>query len=253
MSICFITAIFGNYEASCKKFVRQSISTDFICFTDNPNILSNDWIIDNTPYHYTCKNPLDKDCYINSLSNNQHTFNIAKYYKQSFHLIPRLKDYDVIVWIDGTIEITNEKTSYFILNNIIYNPIITWKHEYRTNLLLDEVIASNLDRYYSPFYFGQSQPIQNVKNQYITYTQNGFKENYGVWLTCFIAFNNNHNDISTFLNLWFLQTLKFTTQDQVSFPYVCQKLDMRPLTIPDFYGPNPHNKTIFYIKHNHGK
>ena len=36
--ICFITAIYGNYEASCKKFVEQSIKTDFICFTDNINI-----------------------------------------------------------------------------------------------------------------------------------------------------------------------------------------------------------------------
>jgi hypothetical protein len=33
--ICFITAVFGNYELSCKKFVKQTIDTDFICFTDN--------------------------------------------------------------------------------------------------------------------------------------------------------------------------------------------------------------------------
>jgi hypothetical protein len=38
--ICFITAIYGNYEASCKKFAKQSIPTDFICFTDNKNIIS---------------------------------------------------------------------------------------------------------------------------------------------------------------------------------------------------------------------
>jgi hypothetical protein len=33
VKICFITAIYGNYEASCKKFAKQSIQTDFICFT----------------------------------------------------------------------------------------------------------------------------------------------------------------------------------------------------------------------------
>ena len=49
--ICFISAIYGSYEKSCKKFVNQTIETDFICFTDNNNLISNGWIIDTTPYH----------------------------------------------------------------------------------------------------------------------------------------------------------------------------------------------------------
>ena len=85
--ICFITAIYGNYEASCKKFVKQTINTDFICFTDNQNIINNGWIIDVTPYHLINKSKLDKDNWLNSLCNNKHTFNIAKYYKQQHYLI----------------------------------------------------------------------------------------------------------------------------------------------------------------------
>jgi hypothetical protein len=103
--VCFITAIYGNYESSCKKYVPQTIATDFICFTDNPTIVSNGWIIDTIPYHRTCKSELDNNTYINSLCNNKHTFNIAKYYKQAFQNIPRLQSYDVIIWLDGTIEI----------------------------------------------------------------------------------------------------------------------------------------------------
>ena len=44
--ICFITAIYGKYEKSCKPFVKQTIDTDFICFTDDENIISNGWTID---------------------------------------------------------------------------------------------------------------------------------------------------------------------------------------------------------------
>lgn len=33
------------------------------------------------------KSPLDNDTYLNSLCNNNHTFNIAKYYKQAFRNI----------------------------------------------------------------------------------------------------------------------------------------------------------------------
>ena len=36
--VCFITAIYGGYEQTCKKFVKQSIDTDFICFTDSTSI-----------------------------------------------------------------------------------------------------------------------------------------------------------------------------------------------------------------------
>ena len=56
--ICFI-AIYGAYEQTCKKFVKQSIDTDFICFTDNSNIISNGWIIDTTPYHLINKSKMD--------------------------------------------------------------------------------------------------------------------------------------------------------------------------------------------------
>ncbi len=86
-TICFITAIYGGYENSCKKFVKQTIDTDFICFTDNDNIINNGWIIDTTPYHFINKSTVDDDKFVNSLCNNKHTFNIAKYYKQSFLMV----------------------------------------------------------------------------------------------------------------------------------------------------------------------
>jgi hypothetical protein len=262
--ICFITAIYGNYEATCKKFVKQTIPTDFICFTDNANTVSNGWIIDTTPYHYENKSELDDDSYWNSLSKNQHTFNIAKYYKQSFQRIPRLKDYDVIVWLDGTIEIIYDKTSEYIMSKIKDAKIIGWNHEYRNGELQSEVQASNMERYSSTFWNNQAQPIQDVNQQYIHYKNDGYTDAYfddekspykkGVWITCFVAFLQKDNDVKKFLDLWYLQTLKHTTQDQVSFSYVCQKTHLVPFTLPnDEITGMPHDKTTFYIKHGHNK
>ena len=263
--ICFITAIYGNYETSCKKFKNQTIKTDFICFTDNANIVSNDWIIDTTPYHLINKSNLDNDTYINSLCNNNHSFNIAKYYKQAFQNIPILQKYDVIIWIDGTIEIIYDKTSEYILNNIYKEKIIGWHHEARYGILEDEVKASHFKRYTSTYWNNQSQPYQDIDNQYKCYLEDGYNDlffknikshtpHFGVWLTCFIAFLNNDNDIKNFLDLWYLQTLKYTTQDQIGFPYVCQKTEIVPYTLPnnDIYGDFPHHYTMFYIKNNHG-
>jgi hypothetical protein len=265
MKICFITAIYGNYEASCKKFVKQTIPTDFICFTDNPNIINNGWIIDTTPYHLINKSKLDSDRYINSLSNNTHTFNIAKYYKQAFQNIPILKDYDIIIWLDGTIEIIYDKVSEYLVNNIYKHKIIGWHHEHRNGILKKEVNASCFNRYISTYWNGQPQPFQDIITQYNNYIEDGYTDKYfknmkshtphfGVWLTCFVAFLNKDKEVTTFLDLWYTQTLKYTTQDQIGFPYVCQKLNLIPLTLPnnEISGDYPHVSTMFYIKHNHG-
>lgn len=264
--ICFITAIFGSYEKTCKPFVKQSINTDFICFTDDNNIIKNGWIIDTTPYHIINKSRLDNDMYTNSFSNNKHTFNIAKYYKQSFHNIPILKEYDVVIWLDGSIEITYNKVSEHILDLIQEHKIVGWNHEGRNGILVEEVHGSGDSRYKSTHWNGQDQPYQDVDRQFQHYLNNGYNDSYyknishctphlGVWVTCFVAFLKIDEHVKRLLNFWYLQTLEFTTQDQVGFSYVCQKMDLVPYTLPNngIHGNEPHDSTMFYKKHCHGK
>jgi hypothetical protein len=262
--VCFITAIYGDYESSCKQFVKQSVPTDYICFTDNPNIANNGWTIDTTPYHLDNKCKFDNDEYNNSLKNNKHTFNIAKYYKQAFQNIPRLKKYDVIIWIDGSLELIYKNTSEYILENIYKNKIIAWNHENRNGFLYNEVNSSNFYRYTSTYWNNQTQTYQDINKQYEEYLNDGYDENFfknlnsnnqnlGVWITCFVAFLNNDDSVTKFLEMWYLQTLKYTTQDQISFPYVSQKTNIIPYTLPnnEIDGFFSHSKTQFYIKRNH--
>jgi hypothetical protein len=239
-------------------------------YTFKTQSMTNGWCIDTTPYHFTHKSPLDDDSFPNSLSNNQHTFNISKYYKQQFHFIPVLETYDIVIWMDGTIEITDQHVTKYLLEIIPDFKIITWMHESRNGILKHEVDASNFPRYTSTFWNNQSQPYQDVFNQYNEYMKDGFqegifrnhekvvnpfnRENVGVWLTCFIAFLKTDPTVVDFLNLWYLQTLQYTTQDQIGFPYVCFKTGIVPYTFPDhrFHGTHPHDKTDMYIKYHHG-
>lgn len=258
-SVCFITAIYGDYESSCKRFVSQTIDTDFICFTDNKDIINNGWTIDTTPYHLINKSKLDDDTYVNSLCNNKHTFNTCKYYKQAFRNIPTLKKYDVIVWIDGTIEITYNRTSEYVLENIHSEKIIGWNNCKRRGNIKFEVKGSHTDKYTSTHWNGQSQPFQDVDHQYKCYLEDGYNQQFykkcdiGVWITCFVAFLQKDEMVEQFLDLWYLQTLKYTTQDQISFSYVVQKQNILPLTLPNkkIHGRKPHRCTMFYKKHNH--
>lgn len=280
MRVAYITAILGNYELTCKPFVKQTIESDFICFTDNPNIESNGWIIDTNPYYDTHRSKIDNGLYLNSTKKegrlldeyvNRHTFNLAKYYKQSWTNIPRLKDYDVVIWLDGTIEITKEDVSEYMLELCFKYDIVSWHHEMRGGKLYHEAGVCFLPKYTDMNYLGQRQPYQDVVAQYHSYIQDGYDENYfdnyqrkegrgrgnhfGVWITCFIAFNNGSQKVKEFLNKWYLQTLKYTTQDQVGFPKVVQDLNLVPYTLPDqrFGGNDPHISTDIFIKHDHKK
>ena len=60
------------------------------------------------------------------------------------------------------------------------------------------------------------------------------KKHHGVWITCMIAFRNKDAEVRKFLDYWYLQTLKYTTQDQIGFPYACYKKHIIPYTFPRF-------------------
>ena len=290
--VAFITAILGKYELTCKPFVKQTIETDFICFTDNPNIISNGWIIDTIPYWKDFPNKIDNGFYINStnksekltkfaeseysdLYSNTNNFNLAKYYKQSWPCIPRLKDYDVVIWLDGTLEITAPDVAEYMVELCEKYLIVGWQHELRAGHLAWEAFGSYLSKYTSRFYADKPQPYQDVIKQYHDYVAQGYNEDFwasyprkegrgtgiykdnhfGVWITCFVAFNNRSDKVKEFLDLWYLQTLKYTTQDQVGFPKVVQDTNIVPYTLPDnrFTGDYPHQKTSIYVKQEHGQ
>jgi hypothetical protein len=292
MKVAFITAILGNYELTCKPFVEQTIDTDFICFTDNINIPSNGWIVDTTPYWKEFPSKVDDGLYINStnksekltrwaeasssdLLSNLNNFNLAKYYKQAWHNIPRLKEYDVVIWLDGTVQITAADIAEYMIELCAKYDIVSWQHELRAGHLAWEAFGSYLSKYTSREYAGKCQPYQDVIRQYHDYIRDGYDEDFwvnyprkegrgdgmykdnhfGVWLTCFVAFNNRNDKVKDFLDRWYLQTLKYTTQDQVSFPKVVQDTGIVPYTLPDtrFTGDYPHVSTSIFIKQDHQK
>ena len=275
--VLFITAIYGAYEQTCKPFAPQSVPAHFVCFTDKKSAIrdSNGWHVVDAPYHDIFPSPLDDGGggKWNSLrqGRNRHSFNRAKYYKQAFRNIPWTKDYEVVVWIDGTIEIQNEDTAYWLLEMFARDEgtkIITWEHTKRGGLLKNEVADSNFVSYNAAHWNGQDQPIQDVAKQYDYYLSEGYDEGYfkrlhpsrpnvGVWVTCFVAVDNRSEEVAEFLDLWYLQTLEHTTQDQVSFSYAVQKSGIAKsvLTLPS--PDNGSSGTVevnnFFVKHNHNK
>jgi len=265
--IAFITAVYGSYEKSLKRHAAQTVACDFIGFTDQANIVANNWQVDTFPYHARVPSRFDTGHQRNSRLNNNHTFNTAKYYKTYFHHIPRLSEYEVVVWLDGTISVTNPKAAELLYDAVMRTSTPTvYGHVRNGGGLRAEAAASrDVGRYTTTHWSGQSQPFQPVFAQVERYTGRGYSETYwantrrsdgtdhNLWVTCMVGWNMKSRETQRFLDMWNRECLEWTTQDQLSFPYVAQTLNMTPHTLPDakFSGNYHHNN--LYTKHDHGQ
>jgi hypothetical protein len=263
--VAFISAVYGGYESTLKPFFRQSIPSDFICFTDLPEtIASHGWIIDRTPYHRTIRVPYDSPDKVNSLSHNDHPMNIGKFYKIAFPLIPRLQQYDVVIWLDGTIMITNATVAESLLKLVNSGESLMLFEHWRDGSLFDEAKSSWVyNKYNSTKFAGFSQPRQEIRKQYDTYLELGYdhslwkqirpsRPQYGLWITCFVGLNMRDPRIPKLLSLWYEHILNFTTQDQISFSFVTQALGVYPYSFPNDEVVGTGQINTWFFKSEHG-
>lgn len=255
--IAFVTAITGGYDQTTKRPKPQTIPADFIVYTDNPDINTQGvWVVVNASRYREGLDESDMSPrYINSLKTNTHKFNQAKWFKMNLHRLPELQVYDVVTWLDGTVEITNEYTAADMLQLADAGlNIVVFEHNYER--METEVYNSHvIGRYATTFWRGQRQPFQDVDAQFDYYVSDGFnskwfesidprvlrlwpkfgrsklptKNNY---VTCFVVFDMRNPDSSRFLDMWRFEVLSRTTQDQISFPYVLYKMRLLPHSFP---------------------
>ena len=256
--VAFVTCVTGRYEATLKEPVAQTVPCDFYAFTDKPGAIKTDegsvWKIRSTSAHVDDERFNDRAKYRNALGNNSHPFNVAKFYKCSMDRIPELAPYDVLVWLDGTIKIIDEKCAEFVGAKLLggHFDAIAYRHEERGDYMA-EMEASRFDRYMSTSWGGHSQPVQDPGPQARAYEEGGLPMHVGLWITCFVAFNMA--TAKPLLNAWAEQVLTWTTQDQVSFPYAVWKTGARVYSLPDggdYKLATAHSRTDMYVKHGHG-
>lgn len=270
--IAVITAIYGNYERTAKCHARQTRATDFIVFTDRAELQAPGWIVVTAPLHLEelqRQEILNQSLDNNAFARNMHPFNIAKYYKQHFHSIPLLAEYAIVIWVDGTVMINDEEMSDRVWRTLYGSneTMMVFEHARHGQLQNEAVLASGINKYTSTMWAGHAQPVQNIMGQLLTYQAAGYRDeywselmqsrnltrpNYGVWCTCFVAWNMLVPSAAHFLSTWWEHNRLFTTEDQVSFPFVSQSLGIHPHSLPDedIYGSFDSNS--FYIKMGHG-
>jgi hypothetical protein len=275
-TVAVVTAIYGGYEKSCKSFARQSLETDFYCFTDDESVNGRGWIVDTLPYPLlTLRKEFDEGLFedLNSYHNNQHPFNLAKYFKMTgmvevmswLGVGEDYPAYDQMVWIDGSLTISNSEMSSMVLQSfsVRTEKFLLFRLP-RADLDEEVELSLQAGKYSDPNWLGIPQPVQPLKEQLGVYKTAGYSDGYwqsvysspserqdipmsegspGIFCSCFLAINLAESPLSpnatasrkmvqSFLEAWHAHTRRFSTQDQVSFPFLSQLFSMHPLPLP---------------------
>ena len=233
-SVAVISAVYGNREATLKKTIKQTIPVDFHCFVENENISNNGaWIKDPTKYQFLdeTKSPLDDGKMVNSLSKNKHPYNQYKYYKTQFHRIPKLKQYQYIIWIDSSFRMKSNTVCERLVNLISNSSfqIMFYKHP-KTKTIAKEVKTMKKDaRWKNTTLWGIEQPFQNLTKQIEDYYGSGFSDKYynRIWVSGLFIIDMTYIESTQFLDEWYFQILNYSTQCQVSLPYAAWKVKYR--------------------------
>jgi hypothetical protein len=183
-------------------------------FTDNPDYLYGDLI----PYTHP-KNGIDYIAFTNSDYLQSDFWDIRKmdiwrsgrWTARKCKTSPQeiLPDYDAWLWMDNELYFTYDPHDLFELH-LNDSDLAVHRHCDR-NCLYEEVQATT-----------HRQPLRDPKemiiNQGIAYRQAGYPENIGLYENG-ILYRRNNSIIKSFNDLWFSETAKWNTEDQISMMY----------------------------------
>lgn len=196
MKIVCYTCITGNYDKLHEPQVVPK-DIDFVCFTNNPNLKSNIWKI----------RPIPSELENLSQVKKQRVIKICPH--------KYLGEYDVSIWIDGNIIVTGDLTKFVAQYDLQKYSFYTRKHPERC-CVYDEFVACR--RYKKETREMTNKLCERYKNE-------KFPVKYGLAETSLILRLHNNEDCKKLCDEWAKELMLNSHRDQLSFNYVCWKLN----------------------------
>jgi hypothetical protein len=215
MKIAVLTSLFGDRDI-LQKPRNVFFGVDYYAFVDKTHNV-NVW------QQKLC--PAFTDDMVFSARRN------AKIYKVAPELF--IPDYDYYFWVDATHEVVVHPEE-IIREYVKDASIACFKHTTRDCAYAEgqEILRLNYDH------------PNNVINQLNWYYGQGFPQNNGLWeMSTFIR--KNCPETHTLNLMWWEQICRYSSRDQISFPYCLWKTGITPIQLPGFAnGINKETGTI---------
>lgn len=194
--IVIYTGIFGNYDTLLPPLYKDE-AVDFICYTDDENLVSSDWEIR----------------YVECEQENS-ALEVRKYKCLPHKFLP---EYDISVWIDANIQIQSSILSY-IRENMRDTGMLFFTH-YERNCIYEEGAINILLH---------KENTGKIIEQMYEYNQKRYPEHNGLFCGNFIVREHNRQTVAAIMEAWYAELLKHSLRDQLSLPYVLWKNEIKP-------------------------
>jgi hypothetical protein len=192
MRIAIYTAIFGDYDEL--KPQPRFPNTDYICFSDTPKPNHGMWNV------VGVKPP-----------EGEHPRITAKRIKTCPHQF--LGEYDLTLWIDGSIVINTSHFLQLALGALSKWGISCMRHPVGNCIYSEALGCVHMEKY-------QGLPILE---QVESYRQAGYPTENGLAACGIIGRDMRRQEVAVIGEQWLAENLRWTYQDQLSFPYVLWK------------------------------
>lgn len=230
--ICIYTAIYGDYD-KVQIHEKQTIECDYIYISDKD--LKNDYGIKTYIYDQ------------HPLSIKNHPILEAKYVRFFPQKIPILKNYDILIYLDGNCSIISPNLVEDLIKKYdIYNyDIALSEHPYFDNIADELLFARNYIKY-------DKYNLERLGNDYYNENPNfNIFNKTGLYSSGFIVYNLKSQYILNELSyMWWNEIIKYMESDdafpecQVCLSYCLWKLNINTLKLSSKFLYGDTNKYI---------
>lgn len=187
------TCITGNYDVlRCPKLAE---GFDYVCFTDNAQVMSNIWKIRKIPNELL---KLSKVKQQRAIKVNPHKY---------------LKEYDISIWVDGCMDITGDLNDFLSEKCKGEECIFIPTHPSRKCIYKEADTCVKMKK----------DTVDIINPQMERYEKEGFPKNFGLVQSNIIIRKHNDPNCAKLMNTWWNEIEKGSHRDQLSFNYAVWK------------------------------
>lgn len=242
--VCIYTAIYGGYEILLAQ-PEQTIDCDFVCFTDDPDMSGEGWRV----IHKAGEPSLSPRIQAQLPKLMPHdVFATAASANSIPEHTPDLTRYDYTIWIDANAVIKGETFAEEMLGYLGRYGIAMFEHPYR-DCIYDEVeVCLNIPKY----------QVTPLGKQAARYRSEGYPERRGLLACGVIVRDMRREEVRRVDEAWWGANLPWSTNDQVSLPYVLWKNNYGCDVIRHYLWNNhlvrwePHHRELLALREKYG-
>jgi hypothetical protein len=196
---CLYTVVVNNYDFTFPP-IKPDSNVDYILFTDNLNLKIKGWNVRSIDSALLAEFGLSKT---------------NRYYKFFPHKF--LADYDVSIYIDGSIRIIGSLKNLFQDFLTSDSEIGLLKHPLRETV--SEEVEACIER-------NKVKSAEKLRGEYLLYLTDGFLDKQGMTENGVIIRLHNSPKVIEAMELWWAYLATSAGRDQISFPFVRQQMQL---------------------------